>query len=398
MAERMENHPFPHREGYGHGVLPSRDRDKMARDLQHLYESWKTLYLTTEGCREGEMRVSGGQRYQFGTCSEGTGYGMLISVYMANGQNHAHEEFDGIFRYYCNHCLPECGLMRWEADRNGKDLSEYVAPDGDLDVAFALLMAHRQWGSDGKICYLEEGKKLVRNLMAYAVNKPQYVIAREQRNNQGDFSWDHTMSSYQMPAYDRLFAQVTGDAEWEKTLAAAYRLFDYFYRLNPETALAPYVFDLDTYGPAEGRAYVFSYDSCRVPWRTALDYLWNGTDETGLAHDYPHRNAVWFSKYMESLNWDFDQVSERFSLSGEPMSDRYSPRNIVAMMAPAAMVDETTQELLDKSYDYLSRQEPTLEWPGDYFQDTLVLLGMLTITGNMPNFYATEPYEAEKEQ
>lgn len=398
MAERMENHPFPHREGYGHGILPGRDRDKMDRDLQHLYESWKTLYLTKEGCREGEMRVSGGQRYQFGSCSEGTGYGMLISVYMANGQNHAHEEFDSIFRYYKNHSLPECGLMRWEADRNGKDLSEYVAPDGDLDVAFALLMAHRQWGSGGEICYLEEGKKLVRNLMAHAVNKPQYVIAREQRNNQGRFSWDHTMSSYQMPAYDRLFAQVTGDAEWEKTLAAAYRLFDYFYRLNPETALAPYVFDLDTYGPAEGRAYVFSYDSCRVPWRTALDYLWNGTDETGLAHDYPHRNAVWFSKYMESLNWDFDQVSERFGLSGEPMSDRYSPRNIVAMMAPAAMVDETTQELLDRSYDYLCRQEPMLEWPGDYFQDTLVLLGMLTITGNMPNFYATEPYEAEKEQ
>ena len=37
-----------------------------------------------------------------------------------------------------------------------------------------------------------------------------------------------------------------------------------------------------------------------------------------------------------------------------------------------------------------------LEWPGDYFQDTLVLLGMLTITGNMPNFYTTEPYPADK--
>ena len=85
-----------------------------------------------------------------------------------------------------------------------------------------------------------------------------------------------------------------------------------FYKLNPDTALAPFVFHLDTFGPGGGKPYVFSYDSCRVPWRTALDYLWYGTDETGLAHDYPHRNAVWFSRYMESLNWDFDRVSERF--------------------------------------------------------------------------------------
>lgn len=396
MTGRRENYPFPHRGGYKQGFLPNRSREKMNRDLQHLYESWKALYLTTEGCLEGELRVSGGNCYQFGTCSEGTGYGMLLSVYMANAHNHAHEEFDSIFRYYKNHSLPECGLMRWEADRTGKDLSEYVAPDGDLDVAFALLAAHRQWGSEGEICYLEEGKTLVGNLMAYTVNKPQYLIARAQLENPEGLSWDYTMSSYQIPAYARLFAEITGDAGWKKVRDAAYRLFAYFYKLNPDTALAPFVFHLDTFGPGGGKPYVFSYDSCRVPWRTALDYLWYGTDETGLAHDYPHRNAVWFSRYMESLNWDFDRVSERFLLSGMPVSEKCSPRNITAMLAPAAMVDESTRELLDRSYDYLSRQEPMLEWPGDYFQDTLVLLGMLTITGNMPNFYTTEPYPADK--
>ncbi len=387
MTEGNEKYPFPQRRGYKHGILPNHDQDKMDQALWRMYESWKALYLTKEGCREGELRVSGGNRYEFGGCSEGIGYGMLLSVYMANGQNHAHEEFDGIFRYYKNHSLPECGLMRWEADRNGKDLSEHVAPDGDLDAAFALLMAHRQWGSDGEICYLEEGKALISHLMTYAVNKPQYLIARAQLNNPDGLSWDYTMSSYQMPAYERLFAEVTGDVEWKKALDATYRLFNYFYQLNPDTGLAPFVFHLDTFGPGGGKPYVFSYDSCRVPWRIALDYLWNGRDETGLAHDYPHRNAVWFSKYMESLDWDFDRVSAGFALSGESVSMSFSPRNIVGMMAPAAMVDASTQELLDRSYEYLSRQEPMLEWPGDYYQDTLALLGMLTITGNMPDFY-----------
>ena len=68
MTGRRENYPFPHRGGYKQGFLPNRSREKMNRDLQHLYESWKALYLTTEGCLEGELRVSGGNCYQFGTC------------------------------------------------------------------------------------------------------------------------------------------------------------------------------------------------------------------------------------------------------------------------------------------------------------------------------------------
>lgn len=270
----------------------------MNRDLQHLYESWKALYLTTEGCLEGELRVSGGNCYQFGTCSEGTGYGMLLSVYMANAQNHAHEEFDSIFRYYKNHSLPECGLMRWEADRTGKDLSEYVAPDGDLDVAFALLAAHRQWGSEGEICYLEEGKTLVGNLMAYTVNKPQYLIARAQLENPEGLSWDYTMSSYQIPAYARLFAEITGDAGWKKVRDAAYRLFAYFYKLNPDTALAPFVFHLDTFGPGAASPMY----SAMIPagsrggqrWITCgterMKRGWPMTIRTGMRYGFP---GIW---------------------------------------------------------------------------------------------------------
>ena len=46
------------------------------------------------------------------------------------------------------------------------------------------------------------------------------------------------MSSYQIPAYARLFAEITGDAGWKEVRDAAYRLFAYFYKLNPDTALA----------------------------------------------------------------------------------------------------------------------------------------------------------------
>lgn len=382
-----ERYPFPQNKGYQYGILPDKSRDEMNGDMLRMYNKWKELYLTTEGCREGEYRVYGGEHYKGGTCSEGTGYGMLISVFMACPDNNAHEEFDGIFRFYKNHLVKGIGLMQWVTDKNGVSLSDGVAPDGDLDVTAALLLAHRQWGSNGEIHYLEEAKTLIGRLMEYVVNKPQYTISRDQITDPEVHYLDFTMSAYQMPAWMRLFYEVTGDDEWTKVIRAVYGVFDYFYKLNPETGLAPYTFMAENLGPMKGKAYTFSFDSCRVPWRVALDYLWNGPDETGLSHDYPSRNAAWFARYMESIDWDFDRVNAAFDLDGTPYSEALSPRNIVGMMAPAALVDESHRKLLEKSYAYLSGLELMRQWPGDYYQDALAVLGMLTLTGNMPDLY-----------
>lgn len=396
-----ENYPFPHNvsngeKSYKYGKLPDRSLDEMNAAMLKMYERWREIYLTTEGCGEGELRVSGGTSYQMGTCSEGTGYGMLFSVYMANSENNAHEDFDALYRFVKKNLIDGCGLMKWKIDKNGKAVSDWSAPDGDLDIAFALLMADRQWGSDGEINYLEEAKTFIDNLMKYAVNIPQYTIARAQLTNPDKHYLSNTMTSYQIPGHARLFGEVTGDAEWSKVVDGIYGMFKYFSELNPETGLPPYNVDVDTFGPYQGKAYTFSYDACRVPWRITMDYLWNGRDKTGLSEDYPKQMATWFTKYMESINWDFDQVNATFALDGTPKASYASPRNIVGMMAPAAMVGESNQELLDKAYDYLSSLDMTHDYPGDYYQDILVMLGMMAITGNMPNLYTIKPHPDNK--
>lgn len=399
-----ENYPFPHNvddgdPAYAYGILPKVSADEMNSAMLRMYNRWKEVYLTTEGCNEGELRVSGGKSYKMGTCSEGTGYGMLLSVYMANSDNNAHGDFDAIYRFVQNHLIPGCGLMKWVVDRHCKDLSEWSAPDGDLDIAFALLMAHKQWGSDGEINYLEEGKKYVQNILDYAVNRPQYTIARAQLTNPDpNDNLSNTMTSYQMPGVARLFEKVTEDEEWSKVVDAIYALFDYFHNLN-DSGLPPYMFMIDTYEPVSGQAYDYSYDSCRVPWRVVMDYVWYGADENRLAHDYPTQMATWFNSYMKSIDWDFNQVGYKFNLDGTPAENGWpSPRNIVGMMAPAAMADESNQELLNNAYAYLSSLDINHDDDGfgGYYQDTLAVLGMLAITGNMPNFYEIDPHPENK--
>ena len=39
------------------------------------------------------------------------------------------------------------------------------ATDGDMDIAYSLLLADKQWGSDGEIDYLKQGKKVIDAIM-----------------------------------------------------------------------------------------------------------------------------------------------------------------------------------------------------------------------------------------
>ena len=44
------------------------------------------------------------------------------------------------------------------------------APDGNLAFAYALLLADKQWGSTGKVNYLDEAKKTANAIKLYEMN------------------------------------------------------------------------------------------------------------------------------------------------------------------------------------------------------------------------------------
>ncbi|MBU3113331.1 glycosyl hydrolase family 8 [Clostridium lacusfryxellense] len=401
ITTTVEQYPFPHNTKYANGIMPKSDsQDKMNSDMLKMYTRWKKLYITAEGCAPGELRVLAGDSYSNGTCSEGTGYGLLISVYMANSTNDAHNDFDRILKYYKSHLIPGIGLMEWNIDKDNNGVNPYLAPDGDEDAALALLMADKQWGSNGAINYLAEAKTIIDNLMKNSVNKPQYTMARSQLVNVQN--WSFTMSSYQMPAAFSEFYKATGDTQWIQSTKAAYGLFDYFSKLNPSGAL-PFKFKHD-YSPVSVNAttklpndYHYGFDSCRVPWRITMDYLWNGTSNNALAHDLPDQQVKWFTNYINTQKGgEYSQTPASFNLDGTAKATYASPRNMVGMMAPAAMVDASNQESLNKMYDYLKDIEITTDSPGDYYQDSLLVLGMMTLTGNMPNFNDVEAHPNNK--
>ncbi len=79
-------------------------------------------------------------------------------------------------------------------------------------------------------------------------------------------------TSYWMPGYYRVFQQVTGDAYWGKAADDVVALFN--LAANSSTGIIVNEVDQNGVG-VSGQTY--DYNSCRIPWRAVLDYLWNGT-------------------------------------------------------------------------------------------------------------------------
>jgi len=411
---------FPYGVNYPNGIRPSNfTQAQQNTDVQSMWQAWRNVYLTANGAGPNGMRVykptENGE-----SVSEGIGYGMLISAYMATTSNSGKSDFDGLFRYYRS--KPQLlngsgiGLMAWRIAASGSVIDNYVAPDGDIDAAYALLVADKKWGSFGEINYKIEAVAIINNLMKWAVlnrgandSNLMYraAITVLNRVEQGA---DYTMSSYQIVSYFKQFKEAAGDARWDKVLRAGYKFHDYFHKANPTNgSLTPFTF-LTQPGSNQYlkgvRGYSYGYDASRLPWRLGMDYLWNGYTNSNFAKlthtgingnlpkDMPTRNAKWFET-ITGGNPQTAMVSYELGGGTSPGAYRAGQRNLGSAMAVGAMTDGSNQAWLNTLYAWMRQQVPgqTFSSGGitvqpEYYADTVLMVCMIAVTSNMPDLPA----------
>ncbi|WP_136798230.1 glycosyl hydrolase family 8 [Desulfosediminicola ganghwensis] len=183
--------PFPQHVSYTPGTIkPNVDQERMDKATEVFYEAWKARYLKDD-CGSDQIYVwfdsafdSGNASLDSISVSEGQGYGMIIVAYMAGHDSDAKKIFDGLYNFYRAHISNKGGssLMAWNqvagcrnAPKTNTGDGNYSSTDADIDIAYALLLAHNQWGSNGMINYLGEAKKLIRDIMRYEVNSDTWT-------------------------------------------------------------------------------------------------------------------------------------------------------------------------------------------------------------------------------
>src|SRR4051812_29198926 len=173
-AARAEppRHPF----GASHVALPlgtlrpSKSQADIDEATAAFYDGWKARYLI-DGCAPEQKRIRM-EEGRIWSVSEGQGYGMVIVALMAGHDPEAQAIFDQLFHYARRHRSDfDRVLMAWAQNEHCQDIEgRDSATDGDLDIAYGLLLADRQWGSTRGIDYRGEAKQTLTAITEHAID------------------------------------------------------------------------------------------------------------------------------------------------------------------------------------------------------------------------------------
>ena len=347
-------------------------------DVATAYNQWKEAVVTADGA-DGYLRIKKPDSGSVigSSVSEGIGYGMILAVYM--GDQYL---FDNLWRYEQDH-LDAQGLMNWEIGPDGQVTSggTGAATDGDEDMAFALVMADRQWGGQGSLddSYLNIAKTLIELIWTYEVDHTRGEMLKP-----GD-QWgnvDVTNPSYFAPAYYRIFGQVTGKtADWNKVADSSYAIIEKSLNAtsgNQDNGLVPAWCNSSGVPVVAyaGAPTNFQNDSTRTPFRVGQDYCFFGTPQ---AKTYLAK----ISDFYVSVG--VSQIVNGYDLNGTPHPDKdWGGIQAASFVGPAgvgAMSDAKYQSFIDAAYSELATFQLTAGTV--YYQKSWTALSLLMMTGNL---------------
>ncbi|KRO00762.1 glycosyl hydrolase family 8 [Companilactobacillus kimchiensis] len=250
------------------------------------YQTWEKSYLITN---HQQNFIKTNDSGNLKTLSESQGYGMLITVMAAKQGFGSQKTFDKLTRYYLAHQIDSSNpLMAWrQQQKNGKMISTKAektsATDGDLDIAYALILADEQWGSKGDLKYNNLAKQLLSAIQKREIN-PTTKLPKVGDWSTSASTVDLVRTSDLMTAYFRKFASYTQDGSWSKVAQNSQTVLKKLSDQQSTGLMADFVTVSGTQlktGSVKAKQVASEYDNqygfnaCRIPWRVAYDYQLN---------------------------------------------------------------------------------------------------------------------------
>ena len=366
-------HPFPQAGSFAaFGLYPANLTPvQVNAAVSDYYFYWKIHYLAPSAKINGDYKVNFDGKGT--TVSEAMGYGMLVTAYMAGADTNAKACFDGLNRFRKRY--PSCinpGLMCWQSPTNEAVVRDDCATDGDLDMALALLLAHRQWG---EAIYFQEATNLIQNI-AVTLVRPDFSLRLGDWDTESSDS-EKTRPSDFMPTHFHVFEKATGDALWQKVEDRCYAVLDELQTNSaPATGLIPdfAVLSKGHWQPVKKKFLEskhdsdFSYNSCRVPWRIG----WSAaTLDDARARRFLGRLMRWVTARTKQP----ENFKPGYRLDGTMLGGNYDSACFISPTGVAA-VGTGHQVWLDQTFAYgVNRKD-------GYFEDSVNLLCLLVMSGN----------------
>lgn len=376
----MGRFPFPHNQRLASCFYPESAR---AEHAELAFRRFRQEIVTADGAsgflRTRRPDTPDGQPNS--TVSEGIAYGVMIAV-MFDDQ----PLFDAFYQYALHWANP-CGLMSWYIAPDGsRALGSGAATDADEDIAWALIMAARQWGGRGSLSesYLSHAQRQIDRIWQFEVDHDRFdmLLPGDEWRGRNVFN-----PSYFAPHQYRLFGEVSQNvAGWQRVVDRGYAIVEACLsdeNQNRENGLVPAWCDASG-TPVEafpGAMTNYQYDSARLPFRIGQDWAYH---EEPRARAYLARTSAFFA------NIGADHIVDGYTLSGEPAPDPHAQKPnpgsavFVGSAAVGAMHDPRYRDFVEAAYRRVNTGE--LLARSRYYNQCWTVLSLLMMTGNFVNF------------
>ncbi len=313
------------------------------------------------------------------TVSEGVAYGLVIAV-MLDDQ----PLFDALYRYALEF-ENENGFMAWYVAPDGsRALGTGGASDADEDIAWALLMASRQWGGRGALerSYLDHAKTQIDRIYRLEVDHaayPDLFLPGDEWRGRDVFN-----PSYFAPSAYRLFGEATGNVEgWQRVVDRGYLALEASLNdtsRNRENGLVP-AWCTASGAPVEafpGAMTNYQTDSARMPFRLGQDFAY---------YREPRARSILARQSAFFASIGADAIGDGYALDGTPLPD---PKTVqpnegsavfVGCAAVGAMHDPAHQHFIDAAYARVRTGK--LLARSRYYNLSWTVLSLLMLTGNL---------------
>ena len=377
---------FPQAKDYPYGIQPDCVSQKeMNRDCLKAYNDFIMHSVISKGCPSGvAYRVHIGKAVVFkgtepyDTYSEGIAWGMLLSVIMDNGKNHARNYFNA-FNAYRKHYRKANGLMNWHIGSDGIPKDTGIAVEADENMAMALMLAHYKWGSSSEYNYKKETTELMNALMDYCVQKSEMFM--KPGDTWGGYDLVHPCNFD--VCYYRDWADFTEDTNWLQVRNTSYNILNKIFQ-KYRTGFLPHWCDFEgnkTSGKNEYFSdFTFESDALQTAFKIPLDFLLNGNKTNQLSYKIP--DSLSYSIRRITGNNPEKIVASAYKLEGTLINPTFLQVAFLGAFGVSSMVSPEHQQWCNDIYTLLRNQKTGGQW--GYYRDIIRLLSMIIMSGNFP--------------
>lgn len=391
IAFAAPQYPFPQNKQYAYGHIFNPNLKKTETAIRQKFDDWRKKWVTenvmVDGVPTAYIKMSDSKIFRIS--SKDIAYGMLVSVYMADASNDAQSLFNQFMNFYRCFALENkepktCKsqnfkIMAGEVSENDSSLVRFMGvsnPIADMDAALALLLADKQWGSEGAEKYATYAETLLQDIYNNDVD------ASEKTHIKAYSDYDPAFSpSYSAFANFKIFAESGAALKDAWNTLANNTAAELFACQDSSTGLVPLWCDYSTHKPVkvmDDYSYEedpgFIFDALLVPWRMATAYYWYGDENAKKVNDK-------LAKWLSSASYGHaSYIKTYYKLDG---SNSIYGKKDVAEASGVGLAFSSTDKYdpyLETVYESLMNLNSKTART-----ETERILELLLLTGNMPD-------------